>query len=94
MSKFNIKAKAYITKIDDKYELKIDMDYLNHTEEFKEITEFLEEKESEDLGLIDLSYSFGIVKFNSREDVYKYLLEISKDLIELGVELEIKEKRL
>lgn len=93
MKKFKLKFEVNINNYGSKLFLSVNVDLFNYEDEFKEITELLQKMNSKDLGLIDLSYAYTVIEFDTREDVYKYILENSKDLVELGARLEIRERK-
>ena len=95
MNDFKLQVKVFITKGKykgyDKYMVEVDAGYTEHTEEFYKLTEVLVNSD-ESIELLEQSYTETKVRFNTRDEVYKYMFENSKSLVEKGVKLTITEK--
>jgi|GEM_PF-5838063 hypothetical protein len=95
MNDFKLQVKIFITKGKykgyKKYMVEVDAGYTEYTEEFYKLTEILVNSDKS-IELLEQSYTDTKARFNTRDEVYKYIFENSKDLVEKGVRLKINEK--
>lgn len=91
MKKFNIEMMLEISKTSNNtYELLLDYDF-RYYEEVAELGLYFI-KNKKDVEFLDLFESNNVLEFESRKDVYDYIILRTDELLKLGVKFIIIEK--
>lgn len=91
MKKFNIEMMLEISRgSNNTYELLLDYDF-RYYEEVAELGLYFNKNEK-DVEFLDLFESNNVLEFESRKDVYDYIILRTDELLKLGVQFKILEK--